>query len=252
MSVETSEKCDELFAAMAKAQATVANATKDKENPGFRGSKYADLASVWEACREPLTSNGLSVTQWSSSTDGGVTLTTVLGHSSGQWMRSTLVVPLANTATAQQIGSALTYARRYMLSAVAGVAPDDDDGNKASEAAPKETQRRTTKSEPKAKHAKRSEANDATRKNYAKYVIAAQKNGHPMRDIAEFLAEASGRTVENIAANESSWDAIPDRIWEKACSAVIEAFASASKPAEREPGEDDDWNEDPTVEQGAA
>jgi len=132
--VTRSENINELAAAMAKAQGEVAGAKKDSENPHFR-SRYADLASVWDACRGPLSKHGLSVVQFPRLTSIGesawaVEIETTLLHTSGQWMTDTLAVPISK-ADAQGVGSAITYARRYALGAVVGVAPEDDDANAA-------------------------------------------------------------------------------------------------------------------------
>lgn len=129
-----SEAVNELTTALAKAQAVMSGAKKDAENPHFR-SKYADLASVWEACREALTKNGLSVVQSPRLVGVGesgwlVEVETTLFHSSGQFVSDTLAVPVTKV-DAQGVGSALTYARRYSLSAFVGVAPEDDDANAA-------------------------------------------------------------------------------------------------------------------------
>jgi hypothetical protein len=120
-----SEQINELMGALAKAQGTMQNASKDKSNPFFK-SKYADLASVWEACRESLSSNGLAVTQTISKNETGMLLITLLGHSSGQWIKSEMTITLAKNDL-QSVGSALTYARRYSLSSIVGISPDDDD-----------------------------------------------------------------------------------------------------------------------------
>jgi len=126
-----SDEIKDLAAALAKAQGAITDALRDSENPFFK-SKYADLASVWEACRKPLSANGLSVLQAVSSENGEYALETVLLHSSGQFMGNTIKLMLKD-ATMQGIGSAITYARRYQLAAFVGVAPDDDDdGNAAS------------------------------------------------------------------------------------------------------------------------
>jgi hypothetical protein len=124
-----------LARALAKAQAVMEGASKDKTNPAFK-SRYADLASVWDACRGPLTSNGLAVVQLVTSADKtSVTVETRLLHEGGESLSSTLTLPVEK-ATAQGVGSAITYARRYGLSAMVGVAPDDDDdGNEASKPA---------------------------------------------------------------------------------------------------------------------
>ncbi len=125
-----SEQIDLLAAALVKAQAAMKPASMNKVNPHFR-SKYADLASVIEAVRKPLTDNGLSFTQTMMfSKDDGLFLSTMIMHTSGQSIWSEY--PLPANATPQQMGSALTYARRYSLSAITGTAADeDDDGDKA-------------------------------------------------------------------------------------------------------------------------
>jgi hypothetical protein len=128
-----SESIGELAAALAKAQGQIEHAAKGSVNPHLR-SRYADLASVWAAIREPLSANGLAVIQNLALDAGHVHCTTLLVHSSGQWVENTLSVPVkaaAGTSDAQQIGSAATYVRRYSLMATVGVAPSDDDGEAA-------------------------------------------------------------------------------------------------------------------------
>ena len=132
--IEKSIEIDKLAEALSKAQGQMDTAKKDSSNPFFKSS-YADLASVWEACRKPLSDNGLSVTQLVSQEGGwngtGIqSLQTVLLHSSGQYISSTLQLS-AKDNTPQAVGSALTYARRYGLSAILGIASDDDDGESA-------------------------------------------------------------------------------------------------------------------------
>lgn len=129
--METSQSIAAIAAALAKAQGEIKGAAKDSTNPHFK-SQYADLASVWEACRAALSKNGLSVIQTPDVTADGVFLYTTLAHSSGEWIRGVMPVrPVQDTP--QGLGSALTYARRYSLAAMVGVAPEDDDGNAASE-----------------------------------------------------------------------------------------------------------------------
>ena len=118
-----------LAAALAKAQAEMSGAAKDSANPYFK-SKYADLESVWSACRKPLTDNGLSVIQTSQPTKHGLMLVTTLAHSSGGWIRGYMPI-LAKDATAQSQGSGITYARRYALAAIVGVYQTDDDAEAA-------------------------------------------------------------------------------------------------------------------------
>lgn len=133
--MDTSAELANLAPALAKAQGQIEGAIKGKVNPAFR-SKYADLASVWDACREALTENGLSVIQSPGPvTDGRMEMTTMLLHASGEWVRGSLTIPLGKV-DAQAYGSATTYARRYALAAFVGVAPEDDDGAAATNSAP--------------------------------------------------------------------------------------------------------------------
>lgn len=129
-----SEQINELGAALAKAQGLIEGAKKDSANPFFK-SKYADLASVWEACRKHLSDNGLSVTQCPEESENGIAVETMLLHSSGQWIKSRYTMPVSKL-DAQAVGSAITYARRYALASIVGIAPEDDDGNAAAKAKP--------------------------------------------------------------------------------------------------------------------
>ncbi len=125
-----SDQINELASALAKAQGAIKGAIKDTANPFFK-SKYADLSSVWDACRDQLAANGLAVIQTPCQSDsGGIGIETMLAHSSGQWVSSQYSMPVAKL-DAQGVGSAITYARRYALAAMVGVAPEDDDGNSA-------------------------------------------------------------------------------------------------------------------------
>ena len=128
--MQTSETINELTTALAKAQGEITGALKESANPFFK-SRYADLASCWDACRGPLSKNSLAVFQAAETTEHGLVLTTTLAHGSGQWMRSSLGVTPKDDSP-QSMGSALTYARRYALTAMVGIAQVDDDGNAAS------------------------------------------------------------------------------------------------------------------------
>lgn len=126
-SVMRSEQINELAAALAKAQSEISGATKDTENTFFK-SKYADLASIWTAIREPLSKNGLCVIQTTNIAENNLLiLITTLLHSSGQWIAGHYPInPIKNDP--QGIGSASTYARRYALAAIVGAFQVDDDG----------------------------------------------------------------------------------------------------------------------------
>ena len=130
-----SDSIKELAAALAKAQASMSGAKKDTANPFFK-SKYADLASCWDAARAALPANGLCVIQTTrASAQDEVIVITTLAHESGEWISGELSLPVSK-ADAQGYGSALTYGRRYGLCAMVGIAPEDDDGNAAAAAKP--------------------------------------------------------------------------------------------------------------------
>lgn len=151
--LEASESIAELADALAKAQGAMEGAAKDAKNPFFR-SKYADLASICAAAKGPLAANGLSVVQVPGTTrllspeqvtvwdkqnkkehvktihPCEVFLHSRLLHLSGEWIGGTLSMRSDNSDP-QSIGSCLTYARRYAMAALVGIAPEDDDGEQA-------------------------------------------------------------------------------------------------------------------------
>jgi hypothetical protein len=113
------------------------DAAKDATNPHFK-SKYATLASVREAVTPSLTKHGLSVVQlFEPHGFEGVCIITVLMHSSGEWIQSKLVLPVAKKDP-QGMGSAISYGRRYQLAAICGIATDDDDDANAAAGKPVE------------------------------------------------------------------------------------------------------------------
>ena len=124
-----SETIGALAAALSKAQADITGALKDSSNPFFK-SKYADLASCWDACRKQLAANGLSVIQTTQMTEQGLMLVTTLAHSSGEWIAGQMPV-LTKDSSPQGQGSGITYARRYALAAIVGLAQIDDDAEAA-------------------------------------------------------------------------------------------------------------------------
>ena len=127
----TSDEIGELAKALASARKDFKPVLKDANNPFFK-SKYADLAGVIEATSDALSKNGLVVIQSPRLTLNRIAVTTLLAHSSGQWLRDELELPLSKF-DAQGAGSAITYARRYSYQAIVGVAAEDDDGNAASQ-----------------------------------------------------------------------------------------------------------------------
>lgn len=124
-----SESIAELAHALAKAQANITGALKDSSNPFFK-SRYADLASCWDACRKQLSENGLAVIQTIEVGESRPVLVTTLAHLSGEWIKSYCPI-LTKDDSPQGQGSGITYARRYALAAIVGLAQIDDDAEAA-------------------------------------------------------------------------------------------------------------------------
>lgn len=120
-----SPQIDQLAVALCQLQSELEDVERNSENPFFK-SGYADLSAVWKAVRPLLCKNGLSITQVGNHADDG--LETILMHKSGQWISGTVPF-LLKERTMQSLGSAISYARRYGLSAILGVSQKDDDGN---------------------------------------------------------------------------------------------------------------------------
>lgn len=138
--MQKSEQINELAIALSRAQGEMESAKRDANNPFFN-SKYSTLESVWDACRGPLSKNGLSVIQTTLPDDEKIIVETTLAHASGQWISGVISMrpgyinkagEFIQEKDAQAFGSCLTYARRYALAAICGVCPEDDDGNKSS------------------------------------------------------------------------------------------------------------------------
>jgi hypothetical protein len=142
MSLRHSESVKELAAALAKAQGSMTAAKMDSVNP-FLKNRYADLGSVIQAARKPLSDNGLAFTQHPAVSESAVTVTTFLAHASGEWIESEITLPLDGSkglSLAQSMGAIITYLRRYTLSAILGIYADEDtDGNETKQPVKKET-----------------------------------------------------------------------------------------------------------------
>lgn len=130
---EHSASIAKLAEALNKAQDQMEKAKKDSNNPFFK-SRYADLSAVWDACKDAVLSNGFCVMQPLSGTDerGNTLIVTMLLHVSGEWIKGVLAIP-ATKPDPQQIGSAITYGRRYSLAAMLNVMLEDDDAEGAME-----------------------------------------------------------------------------------------------------------------------
>jgi hypothetical protein len=134
--MKTSDNVDKIFPAFVAFQADMPPVPKDSINPHFR-NKYASLGAITEATRPVLAKHGLAYTQGMTFVDGAQVMITRIIHISGQWMEDGGYVLNPTKNDPQGMGSAVTYARRYVLGSSLGIiTEDDDDGNKASEPAP--------------------------------------------------------------------------------------------------------------------
>jgi len=120
-----------IASALVKAQKAFGPALKTSTNPHFR-SKYADLSACVEAVIDALNNNGIFLLQKNYDCADGIMCETVFVHESGEMLECGIVHFPAVKKDPQGYASALTYARRYSLMAACGIAPEDDDGNKAS------------------------------------------------------------------------------------------------------------------------
>lgn len=127
-----SDEIGELAGALAEAQAELSPAVKNAQNPHLK-NRYADIAAVYEAIRETLPKHGLAVSQMVLPHDSKARVRTLLMHKSGQWIASECLMPIDGRGGPQGMGSAITYARRYSLSAIVGVVSEDDDDAEAAQ-----------------------------------------------------------------------------------------------------------------------
>lgn len=181
--VRRSPQINEIAKALAKAQGEYGTAMKDTSNPFFK-SKYADLASIINATRKALSDNGIAVCQPCQTDNEAkmVVVTTLLVHSSGQWMEADLKIPTAKW-DAQTLGSASTYGRRYGLQGFLTVAGEDDDGNAATVASEDAARdRHHDKLAPKMEGQAR-----IAEFQVRAFNVAADQSGHGKAQIAEFL-----------------------------------------------------------------
>ncbi len=141
--MQKSETIGNLTLALSKVQAQLRPAKENSKNPFFKSS-YADLGAVWDSVRSLLAEHELAIIQMPVDVGG---VTTVISHSSGEYMQSTCYIPCKEDA--HGVGSAISYARRYALASFVGVVTGDDDGNSAVDKAPARKQSSAPASKPK-------------------------------------------------------------------------------------------------------
>jgi hypothetical protein len=188
--------------ALAKAQAEMGKALKQANNPHFK-SKYADLGNVMDACLPALNAAGIAVIQPTGEDEHGRFVETILIHGeSGESLACRVPLIVAKNDM-QGYGSAVTYGRRYGLMAMAGIAPEDDDGNAAAKAAPKQEQRQQRPQE---------------------------ADAEAIHKASEYLAEAD--SLDDLKAR---WSRIPKPV---AASAEVIAAKDAAKTRLTQPADD--------------
>ena len=217
-----SETIGALAAALAKAQSKFTFAAKSAEAPllskgrdgkTYQSGKrtYADLQSIIDAVREGLTSNGIAVIQAPMpSKKDGILLRTTLAHESGEWIASELELPNDRMGGVQGMGSALTYARRYALAAMVGIAQDDDDGETAMAEVRKAEK---LKHEAERAQAKANNPTPPTKKQFDAF-WALMKQRHPEAKTKEELVNIAYSEAGNFTGREirSVYDMTKDEV----------------------------------------
>jgi hypothetical protein len=126
--VRTSQEIDKLSAALAKAQAKLVNPKRNRTvSTGKYSYSYATLDTIFDGIRPVLAEVEVTPSQGTKNTDGRWDLVTRLTHSSGQWQETDVPLPYSGHSDAQVLGSALSYAKRYGLTAALGIASEEDD-----------------------------------------------------------------------------------------------------------------------------
>lgn len=181
--MDKSEEIDKLAIALAKFQGSLEQPSLNSEvkvrtkTGGEYKFKYADLSECKRAAKQPLADNELSVCQL---IEDDYSIRTILLHSSGQWISSKVRMP-SNTADAQSIGSAITYAKRYAFCAILGIVADDDEdaniasGNTAQKEQPKEQPKKTANSRVKKELTRDHLNNESSMKSISEWLYNKEK-----------------------------------------------------------------------------
>lgn len=181
--MDKSEEIDKLAIALAKFQGSLEQPSLNSEvkvrtkTGGEYKFKYADLSECKRAAKQPLADNELSVCQL---IEDDYSIRTILLHSSGQWISSKVRMP-SNTADAQSIGSAITYAKRYAFCAILGIVADDDEdaniasGNSAQKEQPKEQPKKTANSRVKKEFTRDHLNNESAMKSISEWLYNKEK-----------------------------------------------------------------------------
>lgn len=227
-----SDSINELVSALAKAQGKIMAANKDSCNP-YYNSKFADLNSVWNACRIPLSENGLAVIQTQEKIEDQLSLVTTLAHSSGQFIKSYLPIELpdANDVELNKygkpvkrnrlhvLGGIITYLRRYGLCSIVGIVSDEDlDGNEMNQTDNNQKNIKTNSSQ----------QNTNAQKVNVKDVISNQE----AKELAQLISNCSESFQETVwkfltdIAKVNSFEEMNPKIYEKIKTRVLNEINS--------------------------
>jgi hypothetical protein len=193
-----SESVKELITALTAFQGKMTAVKKDSINPFYK-SKYASLDTIWETIRKPLTDNGLSIAQTMNLIEDKSVLETTLYHTSGEWISGVqLVNPVKDDP--QALGSAISYARRYSLSALLGIVADEDDD--AETATPKAKEKPISTG---GETSKKSETPDITPAQTKKiYATAKEKQLSPEEAKAYIKKTFNKNSTKELTKDEAS------------------------------------------------
>jgi hypothetical protein len=206
--MRTSDSIDAISAALAKVQGEVANPVFNKTNPHFKSS-YADLASVLNAVRPALSKHSIAIMQMTNLEEAGVVLYTRLTHSSGQWIES--VYPVTTSSKHQEIASSLTYAKRLSLSAIVGVAGEDDDDGNAANTVP----------------AKAANVTTIAKKSEVKATLIGEEAQKAIEEMSEALNSCASKT--DLQGWATKYSAVKNRLSAEDQMIVTKAFQSAQE-----------------------
>ena len=243
-----SEEINEIATALAAAGPDLKNPKKDKEvNTGTYTYKYAQLDTILESVKPILSKNGIAIIQDAANIPGAIVITTMLLHKSGQWFASELEMPTgANNSRmngAQAVGSAITYGRRYSITALLGIAAEeDDDGVGAAPVGGPKTAPRAPAANPLATASIAPKFVSVTKEQGEKLTTAATAIGYDKKKLGDFI-----KAQFKIAGPEEFSSAM--------CDKIIIAFENkakdiAAKKAAEKPGTEDIKVEEDPKEQG--
>ena len=227
MNFEFSPEMGEIAAALAKAQAEIQHASaKSQGQSGSAKYFYASLENVITAVKKPLTKNGLSFVQLPIRSEHDCGVTTMLMHTSGQWIRCSFMLPGRDKLTPQGFGGLITYARRYSLAALCGVGQEDDDAKGAQDETIKETKIDdlvAQRMKPSIEAATRDVKVEAT-KFFVEYNAVLLKNAEFVNMINESAInkDSDGAAIARVAMNDDEF-AVLNKLPESRGGAFTEA-----------------------------